>query len=212
MNDNMPDNVTPASATLSRIAHRLHTTRAVSAALFRNALCTRRLRTFPEARFGPFRIEPLAAGTFVAMTRLHERLNGRPIPPDKLLLLAFWGEKLSLVVRNDASGAVVGLAYYYFNARDRAEQTIHVGYSGVVQDVRGCGLGTFLRRHALANFAASGLGGVSSRISVSNGASLRVNEKLGFVIIETYFDDDRKELRHYMVCNLNEFRNCTIQD
>ncbi|HYD60716.1 MAG TPA: GNAT family N-acetyltransferase [Noviherbaspirillum sp.] len=206
--NSLPPHLVARPAPVSRgVLHRLRTIGTLPAAILRNVWCARRLRSFPVARFGEFRVEPLAAGTLVAMARLYERLNHRPFAPDKRLLLAMLGSKLALVVRNEASGKVVGLAYYYFNARDRMEGTIHVGYSGVAEDVRGCGLGTFMRRHALANFAASGLGGVSSRISASNGASRRVNEKLGFIIVETYFDDELKELRHYMVCDLNKLRN-----
>jgi RimJ/RimL family protein N-acetyltransferase len=212
-----PPHLIASAGTIPRgLAHRLRTAVMLPAAILRNVWCTRRLRPFPVARFGEFRVEPLAAGTLAVMARLYENLNHRPLAPDKRLLLAMLGPKLALVVRNEASGAVVGLAYYYFNARDRREGTIHVGYSGVAEDVRGCGLGTFMRRHALTSFAASGLDGVSSRISVSNGASRRVNEKLGFAIVETYFDDEIKELRHYMVCNLDKFRdrfrNGTNQD
>jgi GNAT superfamily N-acetyltransferase len=207
MNNIPPDFTAPAALNPGRIARHLRTAGTLSLSIFRNIWCARSLRPFPVARFEHFCIEPLSAGNLAAMARLYASLNNRPIAPDKRILLMLMGPKLALVVRNEDNGAVEGLAFYYFNARDRLEGTIHVGYSGVIEAARGRGLGTFMRQHALANFAASGLAGVSTRISVSNGASWRVNEKLGFAVVETYFDDEFKELRHYMVCDLNRFRN-----
>lgn len=202
---------TPGEMNPRHIGRRLRTASMLPKSILRNLWCARRLHPFPVARFENFCVEPLSASNLIAMTRLYASLNNKPIAPDKKMLLALLGPKLALVVRNGKSGEVVGLAFYYFNARDRLEGTIHVGYSGVIESLRGRGLGTFMRRHALASFATSGLAGVSTRISASNGVSWRVNEKLGFVIVETYFDDELKELRHYMVCGLDRFRNDTTQ-
>jgi hypothetical protein len=177
---------------------------ACSALMFmvRNLGSARDIMPFTAARFGPISVEPLSRKYLAAADDLYGTLNSgarlRLLKP----LLAVFGSRFCVIARRMESDEVVGIAIYYFNARDRSEGTVHEGYIGLRETERSVGLGTFMRRHALANFARSGLAGVSSRISVSNLASLKSNRNLGFVPVETYIDAHTGEERHYLVCDL----------
>ena len=69
--------------------------------------------------------------------------------------------------------------------------------------MQGQGLGTAMRKHAISHFEQTGLAGISSRVSLSNAPSLRSNERLGFHIVETYFDPEMAEERAYMIRSLS---------
>jgi L-amino acid N-acyltransferase YncA len=169
----------------------------------RNLYCGIDLNPFTLASFGGFAIEPLSTRHLAAVDDLYAALNrGARLGLQKMALLHLLGSRLCLVARRAGSDEVVGMVVYYFNARDRRDGTVHEGYIGLREADRSGGLGTFMRRHALQNFARSGLRGVSSRISVSNAASLKSNRKLGFVPVETYFDATMGEERHYLICDL----------
>lgn len=102
---------------------------------------------------------------------------------------------------------VAAFTLFYFNARDTREGSIHAGYNGLHPAAQGAGLGTFMLRHALTSYARAGLAGASSRVSISNRAALKANEKAGFLPLETYFDAAAGEERHYLVCALGRYRD-----
>jgi hypothetical protein len=168
---------------------------AYSALIFmaRNLCCARDIMPFPSARFGAISVEPLSRKYLAAADDLYAALNSGVRLRLLRVLLAVFGSRFCLIARRTEGNDVVGIVIYYFNARDRIEDTVHEGYIGLSEAERSAGLGTFMRRHALENFSRSGLAGVSSRISVSN---------LGFVPIETYIDASTGEERHYLVCDL----------
>src|SRR5690606_13899852 len=99
----------------------------------------------------------------------------------------------------------------YFNRRDRREGTVHVGFSGIETSRQGKGLGTRLRSYGIKHFRSNGLAGISSRISFSNTASLRSNEKLGFKVVEQYYDSTTNEQRYYLVCRLAPLQETSRQ-
>lgn len=170
----------------------------------RNLRCARDIDSFAAAWFGEFVVEPLSGRYLAAVDELYASLNdGERLGLPKTIVLRLAGARLCLIARHVDSGEVVGMVIYYFNARDRKEGTVHEGYIGLREAERGRGLGTFMRRHALRNFARSGLSGVSSRISTGNLASLRSNRSLGFVTVETYFDPSMGEKRYYLICDLS---------
>jgi hypothetical protein len=177
---------------------------AYSALIFmaRNLCCARDIMPFPSARFGAISVEPLSRKYLAAADDLYAALNSGVRLRLLRVLLAVFGSRFCLIARRTEGNDVVGIVIYYFNARDRIEDTVHEGYIGLSEAERSAGLGTFMRRHALENFSRSGLAGVSSRISVSNLASLKSNRNLGFVPIETYIDASTGEERHYLVCDL----------
>jgi len=123
------------------------------------------------------------------------------------IVLRLVGNRLCLLVMEEKTEAILGMALYYFNTRDIKEKTVHEGFSGLVPEIRGRGIGTELRLHALQHFAKhSELEGVSSRVSLSNAASLHSNLKLGFVEKERYYDESLGEERVYLVCDLEPHR------
>lgn len=170
--------------------------------MLRNLYCAKDIMPFSCARFGAIAVEPLSWKHLAATDRLYASLTGGARLRLLKVLLGAFGSRLCLLARRTDSNEVVGMAVYYFNARDRREGTVHEGYIGLREAERSRGLGTFMRRHALENFSRSGLAGVSSRISAGNLASLKSNRNLGFVPIETYFDASTGEKRHYLVCDL----------
>lgn len=175
----------------------------------RNLWTVKGISRFPATRFGAFVIEPFSRKDFFSVSKLYVTLNqGNQLGLQKLTVLWLLGSRLCLVARNADRNEVVGMVIYYFNARDHRDGTIHAGYIGLCKEARGKGLGTFLRRHAMENFARSGLSGVSSRVSVNNLPSLKSNQKLGFVPIETYFDPSMQEERHYLICNFRSDKYC----
>ncbi|WP_334188713.1 GNAT family N-acetyltransferase [Noviherbaspirillum sp.] len=180
---------------------------SLSAFVLRNLWCGRRIRPFPTFLYGGARVGPLSRDDIRHVERLYASLNGgSPLDLRKKAALWLHAPRLGIGVRDAATGELTGMSLYYFNARDRKEGTVHEGYIGLHASLRGAGLGTVVRRHALRQFAFAGLRGVSSRISLANTASLNGNLKLGFVPVETYFDSSMGEQRHYLVCDLQPYR------
>ncbi|MEN3363187.1 MAG: L-amino acid N-acyltransferase [Burkholderiales bacterium] len=179
----------------------------VFAAIARNRRCGRQIAPFHPATRGRYVVEAFTRGDLSALNKLYGSLTGGAgLGFQTTAVLWLLGSRLCLVARDMERNELTGMAIYYFNRRDRREGTIHEGYIGLHETARNAGLGTFMRRHALENFARSGLYGVSSRISVSNLPSLKSNQKLGFVPVETYFDPAMGDRRHYLICDLNLFR------
>jgi GNAT superfamily N-acetyltransferase len=182
------------------------------AGIARNRRCGKRVRPFMAARTGRYVVEPLSKEQLGAATALYASLNGGArLGMLKRAVLWMLGSRLCLVARDLRTNELMGMVIYYFNPRDEREGTVHEGYIGLRKRARNAGLGTFMRRHALDHFARSGLCGVSSRISASNLPSLRSNEKLGFLAVETYFDRAMGDRRHYLVCDLRRYRKPVIE-
>lgn len=171
--------------------------------ILRNLWCGKGVRAFPDATFGRFIIGPLRPADVSGVGALYAALNGgRRLGYDKAIVLRLLGRKLALVAREADGGKPVAVTIFYFNARDRRDRTVHAAYNGLLQSAQGAGLGTFMLRHAMKSFARSDLAGVSSRVSVTNRAALKSNERAGFVPVETYFDPFIGEQRHYLLCDL----------
>ena len=143
------------------------------------------------------------------VSRIYFDLNKRaPFPFSKRVLYKFVGSKLMLLAVHETKGRdnIVGMNMYYLNNRDIREGTIHEGFIGVSSMMHGQGIATKLRKLALKHFANNGFEGVSSRISVSNKASLSSAEKLGFELIEKYYDQVIGEERYYLICHLEQYK------
>ncbi len=102
------------------------------------------------------------------------------------------------IVAEDQSAGIVAFVFFYFNDRDVRERTVHEGFIGVLPEFQGRGIGTTMRRHAVAHFAGAGLAGMSTRITLSNTASLNPSLKLGFQIVDRYQDSHSAEERAYL--------------
>lgn len=94
---------------------------------------------------------------------------------------------------------VVGINLYYLNTRDLKDGTIHEGFIGVLPEHEGQGIATKMRRHAITHFRKAGFSGLSTRISKNNLRSLLSADKLGFKIVDKYFDLAKNEYRYYLV-------------
>lgn len=165
------------------------------------------MNPFPAARHRALVVEPLSRKYLAAADDLYASLNaGRHFGFPKRLLLWLLGSRLCLVARDTERDEVVAVTIFYFNARDCAEGTVHASYNGLRESAQGAGLGSFMLRHALENYARSDLAGVSSRVSLNNIPALRTNEKAGFVPVETYFDPWMGEERHYLICDLRRYK------
>lgn len=125
----------------------------------------------------------------------------------KKIFLKFCGRKLCFVLKDKETGESIGYSLFYFNQRDVDEKTVHEGYVGMMAEYHGRGVGIKFRKIILQHFARmTMLYGTSSRVSLSNKASLVSNLKNGYVIKEQYFDKYMNEERVYMVCDLNQYR------
>lgn len=129
------------------------------------------------------------------------------------ILLKIAGTKLCFVLQDRTTGQSIGYSLYYFNKKDIDENTIHEAYVGMIPEYRGNGTGTIFRKAILEHFAQrTDLYGTSSRVSLSNKASLMSNLKNGYTIKERYFDKYMNEERVYMVCDLHQYRGKEKED
>lgn len=192
---------------MARTIHSIKAALGHGAFLMHNVLLARHLPIFSATSFGGVSVSPCQSQFLMHVGNVYSALNdGRRLSLRNQALLHLAGTRLCLVV-TDGSEDVAGMALYYFNARDRREHTVHEGYIGLAPGLRGRGLGTALRKHALAHFSSvPWLKGMSSRVSVSNAPSLNGNLRLGFAPVEEYFDAEMREARCYLVCRFDRHR------
>jgi RimJ/RimL family protein N-acetyltransferase len=124
----------------------------------------------------------------------------------KKVIYWFAGSKLLMTAWDEKESMILGINIYYFNQRDIQEHSIHEGFIGVYPEWQGKRIATNMRRLALSHFSANGLDAVSSRVSLSNIASLKSNQNLGFKPVEKYFDEKMNEERYYLKCDLSQYR------
>lgn len=127
--------------------------------------------------------------------------NGVGFGFSRRFLYRIVGSRLVFVAERKEDGEIVGVNLFYFNARDRVENTIHEGFIGVVPSHQGKGVASKLRRHAIESFTHAELSGISTRISISNTASFRSAEKMGFRVDKRYVDSRTGEERCYLICH-----------
>ena len=135
--------------------------------------------------------------------KTYKTLSGRGFSRVQRVLLRLFSDKNLIITISDQNGykKIVGVNLYYINHRDFKENTIHEGYIGVLPEFEGQGIATKMRMNAKSHFRKSGFSSISSRVSKNNLASLRSAEKMQFVPIEEYFDNNKNEDRYYLICN-----------
>jgi RimJ/RimL family protein N-acetyltransferase len=126
--------------------------------------------------------------------------NQNKIGISHYIVYFFISRKMVFIVRDISVNHIIGIELYYFNQRDLWEKTIHQGFRGILPLWQGRGIGTSLTGYAVNHFKNNKIDGISSRVSLSNHASLRSNMKLGFRPVEEYFDEDMHENRYYLIC------------
>lgn len=117
--------------------------------------------------------------------------------------VVYWlvGDRMVVVAIEEESKRkkIVGFNMFYFNARDVEEGTIHSGFIGVIPEKHNQGIGANLRRHGIWNFRRGMVNGLSSRIDLDNGPSLKITLKAGFEIVEKYRDKTTGRERYYLL-------------
>jgi len=176
--------------------------------LARNLWMAKDIPSISRGEFNDVEFHPCTGDLVPHVANLYEEFHpGKKLGPAKKNTLRLAGHKPCLVVKGKKSQRIVGYSLYYFNHRDIKESTVHEGDTGLLQEYRGKGIGTAQRLHALRHFArCTFINGVSSRVSLSNLASLKSNQNLGFKEKERYFDEKRGEERVYLVCELSQYR------
>jgi GNAT superfamily N-acetyltransferase len=155
----------------------------------------------PSSKHGSVEIHGMRLRDLGQVCQLYSKLNeGEKLGLLKLLFYSVFGSRMALVASQQ--GTVSGFEFYSFGVRDLEENTVHQSFTGVANAAQGKGLGTAIRKHAIRHFGRTALAGISSRVSLSNVPSLRSNEKLGFHVVERYFDPARQEERVYLIRQL----------
>jgi len=138
--------------------------------------------------------------------QLHE---GSRLTLTRKLLYRLLGSRLCVaafdiegVAKSNGKLRLLGFNMFYFNPRDIKDHTIHSGFIGVAPEASGRGIATAMRHHVFQHFAINGIGGISSRISANNLASMAVAKKIGLKPVEEYWDDATGERRYYLKCDL----------
>lgn len=175
--------------------------RPIAVFLLRNYRASRNLSGCSFKRLKDITLRPFYKQDFKSVDNLYRKYHSGGLPLRLKVLLLLMGQRLCVILESPANKAF-GFEIYYFNPRDIEEGTVHQAFTCV--NITGKGLGTALRRHSLDYFASHGFRGVSSRVSLSNLPSLKSNMKLGFKVIEQYFDEEMQEERAYLRVELNK--------
>lgn len=134
--------------------------------------------------------------------RLYKASVGIDLGRPRKIVYLLLGKKLIICARDN--NKIIGFMLFYFNKRDATEDTIHEGYIFVSPMHRGFGVATAMRQYAIEHFRRCGRSGISSRISASNLPSLQSAQKVGYRIVEEYFDCALNEKRYYLVVPLSK--------
>lgn len=165
--------------------------------VWKNYLIARRFSGFSCSTNGDMLLRAFQRHDLAVLDVIYRTYNGgRRLATRFRWLLILSGHAQCIVVEHPV-GSIVGFSLYYFNERDIAERTVHEGFIAVTE--RHCGFGSALREKSLNYFEKRGIGGVSTRISKSNRASLQSAKMLGFQVMEEYYDEGLAEERVYMI-------------
>lgn len=170
--------------------------------LYRNINIARKLAPIFEVREGRFVYRGMINRDLRNLSILIGQLNnGIGFTPIRRFLYLLFGDRLVVVAEIETVEGpnLVGVDLYYFNARDIAEQTVHEGFIGVNPSFRGLRIAGKMRALAVDHFSKNGLNGISTRISLSNEASLKSARMLGFEVAESYTDPISGHDRFYLV-------------
>lgn len=161
-----------------------------------------RLKEIENYDFKSYFITGLDRTRYRDFLSFYKHLNDKELDYQKKALYKYYGKRLCFVAIEKAANQIVGVEFYYFNRRDKSEDTIHQAFRGVHPTWCNKGVATSITQYAVKVFSNAGLKGLSSRVSVNNKASLLSNQKVGFKIKEKYYDKKLCQNRYYMVCDL----------
>lgn len=137
-----------------------------------------------------------------SINRLYMLMNdGSKLALARRLVYWFVGDRIVIVVSKQVQDEekIIGFNMFYFNKQDIEQNTIHGGFICIDNSYQGLGIGSKLRRKGVMHFSATYLSGMSSRIDLSNKASLAVAFKVGFKPVEQYTDPVTGVERYYLI-------------
>jgi len=172
--------------------------------LIANLFLSTRLPNIQNKKYQDLYISSLKGFEIFALNRFYIDFTRNDLPSLQLIIFFFLGSKLCFAIRNDQS-ELIAINLYYFNYQDVIERSIHEGFIAVKQSHQKRGLGTCLRKYAVLHFSTTYLSYISSRITMTNSASLKSAQKLGFTPVETYVDNQTGESRFYLLCDLRNY-------
>lgn len=169
------------------------------------------IRKIDVIEFDEFTIRGCKRHELKKVTQFLEEMKSNAISSfyKKIIYFLFSEKIIFLVLEKNKENEikVVGINLYYINFKDLKNSTVHGGYIGVLPMNQGVGIATKLRWAAKKHFYKVGFWGISSRISISNRASLKTAEKMGYVVEYKYYDSSMNEERYYLVCKLRNLSN-----
>ena len=115
----------------------------------------------------------------------------------------FLSQKCVFSAKEKTTGKIIGIMLFYKTKRDVIENTIHIGFTGILPEFQGQKIGTKITVHSVNHFKKSNLNGISTRISLNNLPSLKTYMGLGFKPVDKYFDKKINEERYYLICPFN---------
>lgn len=137
----------------------------------------------------------------INLSRIYKELNNLDLSKTNKKLLKNCKNKLIVIVEEVTEEKVklVGMDMYYINKKDFKYNRMHEGFIGVLPHYEGKGLATNMRKIAIDHFKSNGFNGISTRISKNNKGSLLSAKKLGFKIVDEYYDENVNEERCYLI-------------
>lgn len=172
--------------------------------LLRNLYRLRRASLIDCCTYNSVTYRGFRRGDFEQVTQIYTELNDGAVFSKWLewLYRAVGGRCLLVAVKkgHDGGDRIVGINMYYLNLRDLRENTVHEGFIGVNPADSGRGIATRMRTLSRGHFELAKFRGISTRISRNNIASLHSAKKLGFEIVDEYFDLLNDDIRYYMIC------------
>lgn len=137
--------------------------------------------------------------------------DGKPLGSHHIQRIMLYHEILCFIAIDTRVNDVIGISMHYFNQRDFDEDSIHLGYIGIMPNYRGQYIGYNLGTYYLKYYAQNtDVKDVSTRVSLNNTASLKCKMRQGFKINERYYDNTMHEERFYMMCPLSIYKNSSL--
>lgn len=160
-----------------------------------------------STQHGAIEVRGMQIRDLAQVRQLYATLNdGDRLSSAKVLFYALFGARMALVAHR--SGGIVGFCLYSFGARDLRENTVHTNFTGVAYSAQRMGVATTIKQCGIRHFSETGIAGISTWVSCSNTASLKLNAKFQFRTVETFFDPIHQEEKYYLV---RDFRNTTTR-
>ncbi len=166
----------------------------------RNIKGARPLSAMQDTSYQNYQLTGLTRDCVEEVDKLHKSVrNGRGLNFWRKLFMRLSGSKVCSVAINKR-GQLVGFNYYYFRENEVNKGIIHDAYLGISPNERGKGIGTALQAYSVDQFKTQPLSGISGNVSKVNTPSVKMLERVGFMV----FDDPDDDTNCKIFYNLNE--------